>query len=147
MKVILLQDVRGLGRKGEIKEAAEGYARNFLLARKLAEIATESSIKRVESIKKTQVEKNKAEMEKNRELASQLKDKTFTISVKTKNDKLFGSIHAKDVADVLKKENIVVVEKAIVLPGQIKTTGDFKVKLNFGQGIETFIMISVKSSN
>lgn len=146
MKVILLQNVKGLGKAGDIKEVAEGYARNFLIVRKLAEIASESGVRRVETIKKVEAEKNQMDLQKTQELADQLDGKAVTILAKNKDGKLFGSVHAKDVAKELKKENIIVSEKSIMLPEPIKELGEYEVKIELDHNIEAMIMVIVESA-
>lgn len=146
MKVILLQNVKGLGKAGDIKEVAEGYARNFLIVRKLAEIASESGVKKVETLKKAQAEKDQMDLEKTQELAEQLEGRAVTIIAKAKDEKLFGSVHAKDIAKELKKENIVISEKSIILPEPIKELGEYEVKVELDHNIEAMIMVIVESA-
>lgn len=146
MKVILLQSVKGLGKAGDIKEVAEGYARNFLIVRKLAEIASESGVKKVEALKKVQAEKDQMDLEKTQELAEQLEGRAVTIIAKAKDEKLFGSVHAKDIAKELKKENIIVSEKSIILPEPIKELGEYEVKVELDHNIEVMIMVIVESA-
>jgi len=146
MKVILLQNVKSLGKAGDIKEVAEGYARNFLFVRKLAEIASESGVKKVETFKKIQAEKDQADLKKTQELAAQLESKAITIIAKARGEKLFGSIHAKDIAKELKKESIVVPEKSIALPEPIKELGEYEVRIELDHNIEAMIMVIVESA-
>lgn len=146
MKVILLQNVKGLGKAGDIKEVAEGYARNFLIVRKLAEIASESGVKKVETLKKAQAEKDQMDLEKTQELAEQLEGRAVTIIAKAKDEKLFGSVHAKDIAKELKKENIVISEKSIILSEPIKELGEYEVKIELDHNIEAMIMVIVESA-
>ncbi|KKT94936.1 MAG: ribosomal protein L9, large subunit ribosomal protein L9, partial [Parcubacteria group bacterium GW2011_GWC1_45_14] len=97
MKVVLLQDVKKIGKKGEIKDVSDGYARNFLLAKGLGVAATPAAIEKV----KQQENKQKQELEQKkdtvRKLASSLDGKAVTIKVKAKDGKLFGSVTAKDI--------------------------------------------------
>lgn len=147
MKVILLQDIKGLGKKGDLKEVAEGYARNFLFVKKLAEIATNGGVKKVEVIKKKQAEKDQLDLEKTQELASQLEGKAITINAKEKDGKLFGSVQVKDLLKELKKENITVPEKSIILSSPIKEIGEYEVRIELDHGIETSVMVLVESAN
>lgn len=147
MKIILLQDVKNLGKRGDIKEVSEGYARNFLFVKKLAEIATNSGLKKVDVIKKKQAEKEQLDLEKTQELASRLDGMAVVILVKEKNGKLFGSIHAKDIVKELKKENIIISEKAIILQDPLKEIGDYEVKIELEHNIEAVINVSVESAN
>jgi len=147
MKVILLQDIKGLGKAGDVKEVAEGYARNFLFGKKLAEIATNSGMKKVEVIKKKQAEKDQMDLEKTQELASQLEGKAITINAKEKDGKLFGSVQIKDLIKELKKENIIIPESAVILDCPIKEVGEYEVKIELDHGIETSVMVLVESAD
>lgn len=147
MRVILLQDIKGLGKKDDIKEVAEGYARNFLFEKKLAEMATQSSVKKIEAVKKKQVEKEQMDLEKTQELALQLEGRAIMMSVKEKDGKLFGSVQAKDLARELKKEDILIPEKAIILDNPIKEIGEYDVRIELDHGIEASITVVVESAN
>ena len=146
MKVILLQDVKGLGKKGDLKEVAEGYGRNFLLARKLAEIATDGSIRKVTDIKNKQAEKNQLDLERTQELAESIEGRSVTIICKEKNGKLFGSVQAKDIASALKKEGIIVPEKSIFIENSIKETGEYEVAVKLDHAIETSVAVIVEGA-
>ncbi|KKR22137.1 MAG: 50S ribosomal protein L9 [Candidatus Moranbacteria bacterium GW2011_GWA2_39_41] len=147
MKIILLQDVKGLGKRGDIKEVSEGYARNFLFVKKLAEIATGSGLKKVEVIKSKQKEKEQIDLEKTQELAAQLDGKSITLLVKEKCGKLFGAVHVKDILKELKKENIVLPEKSIILESPIKELGEYEVKVELDHRIEATIAVLVESAS
>ena len=147
MKIILLQDIKGLGKRGDIKEVAEGYARNFLFGKKLAEMATNGGVKKVEVIKMKQAEKEQMDLEKTQELASQLEGRAITINAKEKNGKLFGAVHIKDLVKELKSESIVIPESAIILDSPIKELGEYEVRIELDHGIETSIMVLVESAN
>ena len=147
MKIILLQDIKGLGKRGDMKEVAEGYARNFLFVRNLAEMATASSMKKAEAIKNKQTEKEQLDLEKTQELASQLEGREIVISVKEKEGKLFGSIHTKDILKELKKENIIISEKSVILKNPIKELGEYEIKIELDHGIESSIMVLVESAS
>lgn len=146
MKIVLLQDVKGLGKKGEIKEATEGYARNFLFVKKLAEVATESALKKIAGIQKKQTEKYQLDLEKTQVLADQLTEKAIVILVKAKDGKLFGSVQAKDIIKELKKENIILSEKSIILENPIKELGEYEVRVEMDHGIEAVVAVSVESA-
>ncbi|MDO8241120.1 MAG: 50S ribosomal protein L9 [Candidatus Moranbacteria bacterium] len=147
MKIILLQDVKGLGKRGDIKEVSEGYARNFLFVKKLAEIATGSGVKKIEVIKSKQKEKEQLDLEKTQELADQLDGKSVTLLVKEKDGKLFGAVHVKDILKELKKENIILPEKSVVLENPIKELGEYEVKIELDHGIETTVAVLVESAS
>jgi large subunit ribosomal protein L9 len=146
MKVILLQDVKGLGKKGDFKEVAEGYGRNFLLARKLAEIATEGSVRKVTDIKNKLAEKNKLDLEKTQALADSIEEMSITILCKEKKGKLFGSVQAKDIANALKKEGIIVPEKSIFIEDHIKEVGEYEVAIKLDHAIETSVAVIIEGA-
>lgn len=144
MKVILLQDMKALGKRGDIKDVSEGYARNFLLPRKLAQTATEGAVKIAEVKKARDAAAEKANLEKLRELAEKLKNRKITIKSREKKGKLFGSISAKDIVSGLKKENLELSEKSIILKEAIKKIGEYKIGIKLANGIETQIILEVK---
>ena len=147
MKVVLLAEIKALGKKGDIKEVSDGYARNFLLPKKLAEIATVQAIKKSEEEKKKHEEAAKAELEKTEFLAESLQGKEIYIRAKEKDGKLFGSIAAKAIVKELQKENPQIQEKSVILPEPIKELGEYEVKIELDHGIETSIMVIVESEN
>lgn len=147
MKVILLQDVKNIGKSGDIKEVSDGYARNFLLPKKLAEVATPEATKKVEIMKAQEAEVQQADLEKTQALAESLQGRDIVISAKEKDGKLFGSINTKTIAKELKKENLEIDEKSIILPEAIKEIGEYEVKIELDHGIEASILVIVESAN
>ncbi len=130
MKVILQADVKGQGKKGDIKEVSDGYARNFLLPRKLAVAATNENINSIEGKKEAAAYHKGKEIEE----ATALKNKLSTLSVKLsakagEGGRLFGSVTSKDVAEALKmQQHIVIDKKKFVLPdGGLKHIGTTKI--------------------
>ncbi len=143
MKIILLQDAKNLGRKGDIKDVAEGYARNFLFPKKLAEPATVEAIKNIEAQKSQEKAEKKARTEVLKALADKLKNKKFTLKAKEKQGKLFGSIAAKDIVEILKIENLSVSEKNIIMNEAIKKTGEYNIEISLSPEIRTNIRLEV----
>ncbi|MFZ2188147.1 MAG: 50S ribosomal protein L9 [Candidatus Moraniibacteriota bacterium] len=143
MQIILLQDVKNLGKKGELKNVAEGYARNFLFAKKLAAAATKEAIERVEALRKKEKIAELESLEKTKKLAAELKDKIIEIKAKGKEGKLFGSISAKAVAQELGKLGFDISEKSVIMPAHIKEIGEYEIKINLAQGIEAKIKLRV----
>lgn len=147
MKVILVKDVKGLGATGEIKDVADGYARNYLLPKGLAFEATETRIKENQEKKlKTQRKKNKEENEA-KELQQRIDGKTITILARTgNNDKLFGAITAREIAETLQKElGVNIDKKKIELKEPIKHLGKYKAKIRIYPSITAEITIVVAS--
>ena len=138
MKVIFQQDVKGQGKKGELKEVSEGYARNYLLPRKLATEATKDNINAF-----TQKEKAKRAQElRDRQLAEEnaarLKDIVVTIRARAgSNGKLFGSVTSQEIAEALAEQHGINIEKNRIVQGEpIKSFGSYEVKCKFGIGID-----------
>jgi len=145
MKVILLQNVKNIGKMGDVKEVSDGYARNFLLPKKLAEIATESGIKNVEILKSKMARIEQADLEKNQQLAESLQGREILIQAKEKDGKLFGSVNAKTIAKELKKENLDIDEKSIILAEPIKEVGEYDVKIELSHGIEALVKVVIEA--
>ena len=145
MQVILLKDVKGLGKAGEVAKASDGYARNKLIPQGLVMEATPQNLKVLER-KKAEIEAQRA-MDK--AVAEDIKKKieAITVNIKTKagdNGKLFGAITAKDIADVLEKDyKIVLDKKKIDMSAPIKQTGLTTVDLKLFQGIAAKCKVNV----
>ncbi|HPN96327.1 MAG TPA: 50S ribosomal protein L9 [Candidatus Moranbacteria bacterium] len=146
MKIILLQDIKSLGKKGDSKDVSEGYARNFLFPKKIAVLATEVAIKNVEEKRKKEVEEKQKETAKLTELAHILKDKKIVLKYKAKKGKLFGSVSARDIAKELEKENYNVSEKMVKLKDPIKKIGTYSVKLELAPNIISQISLSIEEA-
>ena len=143
MQVILIQDVKNLGKKGDVKNVSDGYARNFLLAKKLAEKSTTEAIEKLESLQKKEKLAESEKLEALRKIAEKLRGKTIQLKVAGKKGKLFGSILAKDIVHELKKENFDLTEKAIMLEMPIKKIGEYEVKIVLEKGIEAKIKLNI----
>ena len=131
MKLILLQDVKGQGKKGEIIEASDGYARNFLMPRKLAAPATADVLNAKKIADEATQRRMRLEKEAAEKLAKELKDLPVHIKAKAgSGGKLFGSVTAKEIAEEMKKQHQVDVQKnKIVLEETIKYGGNHEVKV------------------
>ena len=103
MQIILLQDVKNVGKKGQIKNVPDGYARNFLLAKKLAAVATQSTISQVKTEEAKRNQQFALEKQEIQKTASEINGKRIVIKARSKNGKLFGSITAKEIASEIKK--------------------------------------------
>lgn len=144
MQVILLQDVKGQGKKGDLIDVNEGYARNFLVKKGFAEVATPSKINDLKQ-KKAAADYHKAEEVKAMHaLASELKGKTFTVKIKAgQNGKVFGSVTGANISDSLKAAGYDVDKKKIVLESPIKAVGTYDVELKLLEGISAKIKVQV----
>ena len=122
MKVILTQDVKGLGKKGELVNASDGYARNFLFPRKLAVEATSQAMNVVKTKESANRHHKAEEIAAANEVKAKIDGKTVTIKAKAgKEGKLFGAVTSKDVADEIKKQLNVEIDKKKVVMNDIKT--------------------------
>ncbi|MGI5997606.1 MAG: 50S ribosomal protein L9 [Lutispora sp.] len=145
MKVVLLQDVKSLGKKDDIVNVSDGYARNFLFPKKLAVEATVGKLNEISDKKSSLENKKKKELEKAKALAEKLNK--IEILIKTKagvNGKLFGSITAKDIADIIKqKHKIEVDKKKIVLDDAIKSLGTQEVEIKVYPEVTAKVKVTV----
>lgn len=137
MKVILCQDIKSLGKKDEVVNVSDGYANNYLLPRKLAIPATDANLKDLDNKKRAADAKAAKELEEAKQLAKKIDGKKFAIKAKTgENGKLFGAISNKDVADSIKKQiGVEVDRKKIVMSEPIKQLGDFELEVKVYPGV------------
>lgn len=144
MKVILKTDVKGSGKKGDILEVSDGYAKNFLLKKGLAEVATASGISEIEQRKSADAY-HKAENEKQlRELAKKLKGTEVTVSLRAgENGKTFGSVTTAQIASALSDLGYEIDKKRISLPEAIKNIGSYDAEIRFMEGVSTKIKVNV----
>jgi len=144
MKVILLQDVEKLGDRFEIKEVADGFARNFLFPKNLAEPATESAIKQLETKKEAAAKEAEEDLSATEALVASLDGQEIEMTAKIdENGKLFGSITTVKIAKVLKDKGFQVQKKQIKLDEPIKEIGDYDIILEFPHGLEAKIKVIV----
>ncbi|MFO7296507.1 MAG: 50S ribosomal protein L9, partial [Clostridia bacterium] len=124
MKVILLQDVKGQGKQGDVVNVSDGYARNYLFPKKLAIEATEQNLKALKEKKQAEIRRKEQELSEAQKLANALSGLTVVIKARSGSEgKLFGSVTNKEIADELKKQHGMDIDrKKIVLPEPIKST-------------------------
>ena len=147
MKMILLQDVKSVGKKGDLINASEGYAKNFLLPRKLAVEATKSNLNDYELKQKAEAKRKQEELEKAQATAKELEDKVVTIKVKTGgNGKLFGSVTNKEVAEeIVKQTRLDIDKKKIVIPDAIKSLGTYNVNIKLHKDVTATLAVKVEA--
>ena len=126
MKVILLEDVKSVGKKGELVNTSDGYAKNFLFPKKLAVEATKSNLNEFELKQKAEAKRKKEELEQAQKMAKVLEDKIVTVKVKTgENGKLFGSVTNKEVAEeIVKQTGLKIDKKKVSIGDPIKMVGE-----------------------
>mgnify|MGYP000956443862 CR=1 FL=1 len=145
MKVILLEDVKNLGEKNSIKEVKDGYARNYLLPKGLAVEATKSNISMINSKKEAEKIKKDKELENAQTLVDKLNNAAVEIKAKAgENGKLFGSITTMDIAETLKKDlGIEIDKKKISMPEAIKNLGNYEVEIKLYPGISSIVKVNI----
>ena len=146
MKVILTQDVRGKGKRGQMIEVSDGYARNFLLPRKLAQEATADNVNTMRMNDKATQERQAKERAEALETSKRLKELTVVVTAKGGGaGRLFGSVTNAEVAEAMEKQfGIPLDKRKIVLDEPIKTTGVYTVKCKLGYEITAEVKVEVK---
>jgi large subunit ribosomal protein L9 len=144
MELILLSDVEGLGEQGEVVKVAEGYARNFLLPRKLAAPVTAAAKKRIEKLRREREERERATLATLRELAQRIEQTSVSIAAKVgEGEKLFGSVTSGDIAEALKLQGLEVDRRKIDLAEPLRELGVFTVTIKLHRQVEAPLKVWV----
>jgi len=144
MKVILLKDIKSIGKKGDVVNAADGYARNYLFPRQLAQEATDPNMHILNKKNETERKKKTSEIEAAQKTANELKDKVVKIIGKAgENGKLFGAITNKDIATALNKQCNLDIDKKKIVTDTIKLLGTYEVEIKVYPEISTKIKVLV----
>ncbi len=145
MKVILMANVKNLGKKGDLVQVADGYARNYLLPKGLALVATEGKVKQLAQQQASAARRKLKEEERSRELAARLDGLTVRIYGKAgEGGRLFGSVNNKDIAEALQNEHGIEVDKRkIVLKEPIKQLGTYPVQVRLYPQVEAYLTVQV----
>ena len=145
MKVILLCDVKGTGKKGDLVEVSDGFAQNFLLKQKKAKVADNSAINQKQITDKAKEVHYNQDKENAMALAKKLNEHTLHFSVKAgDNGKIFGSVTNAEIAEELKKDGYEISKKQIVLESPIKYAGNYKVEIKLFTGITAKLNVVIK---
>jgi large subunit ribosomal protein L9 len=148
MKVILLQDVEGLGKKYEVKEVKDGHARNFLLPKKKARAATKQALQWLADQKEVIEKEAEEDLKKSQALASQLDGLELNITVKVGDEgQLFESINSQKVVDALKALGFEVKKSQVKLENPIKQVGEFPTSISLDHNLEAEIKIIISAEN
>ena len=144
MKVILLKDIKTLGKEGDVKEVANGYARNFLLPKNLVKIVTKKALGELEREKKLEAKKAEEELKVIQEVVSQIDGQEIEISMKLKeNGEIYGSVTPFKISQALKKKGFEVKKTQIGLKEPIKKLGEYPAMVNFDHGLEAEVKVIV----
>lgn len=146
MKIILVKDVRGLGRSGEVKDVRDGYARNFLIPKHLALPATTGLLAKAQKEQAELQEKIAKQQRELEALKSKFAGKTFTIHAKSSGSTLFAALHESDIIKAVEKKTAVKLKPSQVgIPQPIKSIGIYEINLKLGQDNKTKIKIEVQA--
>lgn len=145
MKVILLKDIKNLGEKFEIKEVAAGHARNFLIPKGLAKLATKENLKWLEAHKERETQQAEQELKRIQALVSKIDGIEVMIPAKiSKDGEIFGSITLAKISEELKDKGFDIKKSQINLEAPIKEIGEWPVKITFSHGLEAEIRVIVE---
>ena len=147
MKVILLDNIKGVGKKDEIINASDGYVRNFLFPKKLAVEANNENMSKLKAKKQSEQYKKDVNKENAEKIAKELDDITLTIKVKAgENGKIFGGVTSKEISEELKKQyKIDIDKKKIILNENIKNLGSFDISMKLFEGVTGKLKVKVIS--
>lgn len=146
MKVILQKDVKDVGKVGDLVNVSEGFARNFLIPRKLAAVATEGRVHEYEHLKRLAEVKKKKAVAERQELLKKLNGVSvkFKVAAAAEGDKIFGSVTTSDISKELEKAGFSVDRRDIHLAEHIKVLGNHKATVRMGEGLEASIQVVVE---
>jgi ribosomal protein L9 len=145
MKVILLQDVRGKGKKGQMLEVSDGYARNYMLPRKIAMEATADAINTMRMNDKATQERQARERAEAMELAKRMKAMALTVYAKGGGaGRLFGSVTSQEIADALQSQGITLDKRKIVIDEPIKNVGTYTIRCKLGYEITAQLTVQIQ---
>ncbi|HEX2480834.1 MAG TPA: 50S ribosomal protein L9 [Methylomirabilota bacterium] len=146
MKVILMTDVPALGQRGETRDVANGYARNFLLPRKLAVPATPANLKNVEHLKRQRAREEERALETAKATAERIEGLTLAVTARASEDgRLYGSVSPQDVVEFLERHKISVEKRRVAMDEPIKAVGDYKVPVRLHGDVTAALTVTVKA--
>ncbi len=147
MKMILLADVKTLGKKGDLVEVSDGYGQNFLIPRKLGVPATDGAVKKRKKEIADQSSKKARELEQAEALARSLEAKPLVITMKVGgNGKLFGSVTSGDIAKAVKEQfNVPIEKKTLDMKSSLRAIGEYKVKARLYKGVQANLSVEIQA--
>jgi large subunit ribosomal protein L9 len=144
MKVILMTDVPALGHRGETRDVADGYARNFLLPRKLAVPATPANLKNVEHLKRQRAKEEHRALETAKAAAARIETLTLSVTARASEDgRLYGSVSQQDVVEFLERHQLPLERRRVLLDEPIKALGEYKVPVRLHGDVTAALTVSV----
>jgi len=147
MKVILLEDIKNLGKKYDVKEVSIGYAKNYLFPNKLAKPATPEAVSQIENLKQKSKEKELELINHLKEIARIINERTIEFTLKTdKTGAIFGSVNKEMILKALREHKLITKERVdVLLDHPLKSLGEHKVKIDLKKGITAELKIIIKS--
>ena len=146
MKLILLKDVKGLGKANDVVDVNDGYGRNFLMKKGLAKESTAANLNEVKLKKGAQAEHERRALEAAKEMSAKLGDKSFTLKMKAgEGGKLYGAVTNQDVSEALKKEGFEIEKKQVVINTPMKSVGTFGVRIKLHPQVSCEVNIVVEA--
>ena len=144
MKIILMTDVPSLGHRGELKEVASGYARNFLLPKKLAVPATRGNLQNLEHLKRQRVREEAKARQEADAMAARVAGLDFRVTARASEDgRLYGSVTAQDVAEFLERNGVTVEKRRVLLAEPIKALGQYQVGVRLHAEVTAELPVTV----
>ena len=148
MKVILLENIKRVGAIGEIKDVKRGFARNFLIANKKALFASKENIKQVEKIKNDLAKKDNEKKQQSKEIAEKINKKKYTVKkLCTETKELYGSVKPTEISKLIKEIDNIEIKPSMIQPiKEIKSIGNYKVKITLHSEVDAEISLKVETS-
>jgi large subunit ribosomal protein L9 len=144
MKIILMEDVTTLGRRGDVRDVANGYARNFLLPKKLAVPATPANLQNLDHLKRQRERTENRAHQEARDAAGRIAALTLTVTTRASEDgRLFGSVSAQDVVEYLERHEIPVEKRRVLLEEPIKALGEYRVPVKLHPEVTAELQVHV----
>tara|TARA_B100001093_G_scaffold328213_1_gene313176 strand:+ start:239 stop:697 length:459 start_codon:yes stop_codon:yes gene_type:complete len=148
MKVILLENIKRIGSIGEIKDVKRGFARNFLIANKKALYASKENVQHVEKLKSNLTKKDNEKKQEAKKVLEKINNKQYNIKkLSTENNELYGSVKPTEISKLIEETDKIDIKPSMIQPIQdIKTIGNFKVKISLHSEVDAYISIVVESA-
>lgn len=144
MKVVLLENVKNIGKKGDVKEIKDGYAMNCLIPQGKANAATSGNVKQAKLDQSKKDEITQSNLAKNEKEAKSIDGKTIIMKAKTQGEKLFGALSEKDIKEAMSLEGLTLTDGKMNLTQPIKTLGKHKIELIWGTGVNAIFTLEIE---